>query len=1460
MSNNNVGVVSASHASVVGSDSVKYNDAYVDAGVPPPPPPPPPVDFDDYFSSLPDSFAPLLSSNRLEILWKSLCIADLVHAVDVRAGMTLNRGLHIIPLDADDSSRPQLTFGDKDQNIQLNATLTAGCDYCSNVDEDFDTNLPINERSKTLVKTASLSCDKPLPIDNIVPTLLNLPRIFEYNHMKRAKKFREKFGFLFRIFVWFLNLIEKCLWILERKCKVYLFKIHAKISNDRIMTLQFSGYVLVWNFLPIPFASIALPSSILPRPYALLEKLLTEQPLATAKVKHSNLSSDKILLSLSSAVKDFHIQSRLLVTPPALGVDVTLAGGVALAVEAMIGRDGLQGYGSSEIEPYDANKTNPWLISVSANGAFEKDQVKFNVNNVLLTHDTSSSAVALSGYYEIFKSSPKQNGDQSFPMPGSVASLLIQQYTSKTKSLQRRLQRVLQYNYSFELDEINNVHSTKLDAVSMSIGASHRLLQGGTLITTVFEQLSCKGSFRSKPDAYLDILASKKKRDILRHLPVVNIIVGIQNVFIPPNNKNYSDDGWHKYLPDLQNGRIRLQVLGGVPDDLLGNNESTQIIPGIRFVCDFFTSSFDLKTVSHISEFPELEIYNGDVLKSKLRGTLGGCVVVHLRPAKDKLEVGEVSENPLESYEIDFSDSKVTFTVKECHSTIGHRRMIVPSEATISVNAIRSVLDMKMEGGGTLVECSWDFQGSSPILQSSIITGLNPAYANHEDKLALPILIPALRQGRVCLEVSSVGGINFKQASTGREFKDGLYDWKFFNALVSADSPSNITVLSAILQDKRTMNKLLAICKLVSADLHFVLQYILHSIWRAQAILDKEGIRDPGHAIPRHKTARLLSLLLAGDLTEVSNFSQILNRVNRGDGLDIVQIKVLLQKHVGIYDRWISEFDRILKVAALMLGPMSAPAPYVETALPLSEMPKYKELFRNIPSAKEMYSTLLQKEGVLLDSKFSAYVARVSPYLSFRQVEYLLTLKDWHPNDLRRLKYVYSIKRKVLEFSESYGGLSFLPQSYFVSIFVAEASRSSLRTRKGEGYDHLLIGSKYSKLKEGKKARHTLSTLRKKSYDADREDLLHSLPPTSSRSLNEDSNIEYDYLLSPASRRASGITTVSSQLNGIHVRPLHPVSNSHVKHIFEDDEDEEILSSTFAAWDSHENENSISPPSLKNIEKSVNGVDRHEYCFGDSLLGPTDVAILLQAGLASAQKGSTVVQLNQRMLLDLIASQPDDFAIAVLAEIGTPGGHGSPRVLASALMAFVELEQSSFLEEHRLDMHALLESWLPGYKLPRREDYLAGGRWARQSYYDAIYQVSENILTDAEPYMAVKGHIQKVRHSTQHDLISRPKEFELGGKQVDMSTSAVSVLDKVTKAKASIATADKLGAIAMQYLLKRKRTAKISSSGVCQKAIKSYREAFDACSALLEMDPLAFQSHWFKAFWYETYFTYITNV
>lgn len=236
-------------------------------------------------------------------------------------------------------------------------------------------------------------------------------------------------------------------------------------------------------------------------------------------------------------------------------------------------------------------------------------------------------------------------------------------------------------------------------------------------------------------------------------------------------------------------------------------------------------------------------------------------------------------------------------------------------------------------------------------------------------------------------------------------------------------------------------------------------------------------------------------------------------------------------------------------------------------------------------------------------------------YMSFRQTEYLLQCRDstdWQPSDLRRLRYVYSVKKRVQDISESYGGVSFLPQSFLVSVFLGEATRASLRWARRDRKKRM--EKQWRQTREKKRA-SILPGLRLRS----------NMPRQSSNIVDE---ITEDFVVTPAGR-------VASQQNFAIIAESRPPEAARTV-------------SSFSLME----------------ELSV------DYELGDSLLGPQDVAVLLQAGLTSAMKGSTVVQLNQRMLLDLMTSQPKSFAIAVLAEIGTPGGQGSPRSLTSGKLAF----------------------------------------------------------------------------------------------------------------------------------------------------------------------------------------------
>jgi hypothetical protein len=763
--------------------------------------------------------------------------------------------------------------------------------------------------------------------------------------------------------------------------------------------------------------------------------------------------------------------------------------------------------------------------------------------------------------------------------------------------------------------------------------------------------------------------------------------------------------------------------------------------------------------------------------------------------------------NPLEAYEMDFSASSLSVKIKEWSATLGHRRVIMPTESSFIVKVVESCVDMSMEGK-TQCELSWDFNGLSPILQVTDV-GESPANASYEAKQQEPLVIAPLRQGRLNFHVSAVGGIRIAKAKTLREDREGMYDWKFFNAIVAPDTdPDSAQRIFQVLHDKRSMKRLLAVIKLVNAELYKILEYILTQVWRAKEIFDQEGISDPGHVIPGHKMARLASLFLCGDDSQVDSIRPIIQRITSGEGLDTVVVKELLRQHLTAYDEWAPEIDRAVRWAAVMFGPTAAPLPSVETNVPpLCQVPEYANRFENIPSARQLYDQIHDKLQLPLDPNFSNLVSRVAPYMSFRQIEYLLQARestDWQPSDLRRLRYVYAVKKKVLDISESYGGVSFLPQSFLVSVFLGEATRASLRWAQRDRKKKL---ERQWRSQQKSNKVPTLSGLR-----------YRRMAPRQTSSLEYISENANEFVLTPA--------RVASRGNFADDRVGIP----------EDLAFELQHSSSFRLMDDLD----------------------MDYELGDALLGPQDVAILLQAGLTSAMKGSTVVQLNQRMLLDLMSSQPKSFAVAVLAEIGTPGGQGSTRSLTSALMALLELDQSSFTALNRLDMHALLESWLPGFKVPRREDYLAGGRWARQSFYEAIYAVAKNILEDAECYMALKSHIQRDRHHTEDDPIPQPKEWtkRVSDSSLEHMTSTATTTpsklsEAIQTAKAKIDVADKIGLQLRDMLIKDEVKAK--SSPDYEAAIMAYREAFSSCAQVLELDKCSFQSKWYSEFYRRNY-------
>ncbi len=814
---------------------------------------------------LPDSFAPLLSSSQMEILYESLS-TSLLHAATLNATVRLRPSRHEIPLDKD-TSRPQLILDIPKEGCKVRVVGTVGSDGFS-TEDDLDPSIETCERSIPMVKHAGLTLDPPLPLVNVAPTLIHFPTLFEDNMVKYTLRRMQIVRYALDMLASISSFIEKVLWIIEAKCQIHLGKISiiplykgAEKMKDGAdvdepqwrLSLAFSGHVVLFGWIPIPFINVSLPTWIIPQPHALLEYLVSSQPLASAEIKQEEIAEERIALALINAVESWSTDVEAVATPPALSVDLALPGGITVAMEAMHGKDVSGGRPRDDVEVsgrlvgrggmveshsnsdtlssctmfsendtrnkfrrnlhrskpktikrqntasvFDANKIVPWKFHAALKGKVDAHQLSIVCTNVSATHGPPSDAqrysyhngskISLSGNFvvctpdsavyekaDVYTNIPRKVSTaqlQNLALNAerrSVAAILLfpEKLTSMSKSLNYRHANLLKYDYNFDIGE-----DTSLDAVSLSVGATHPMLKGGTIVTTILESIYSYGTLSAREDSIIDMGELRRKRNFLRHLPAIDFTFGIRNIFIPEESFSFSDDGQTRCIPELLGGQVMVRVVGGFEEPTtstrVGNGKnglrqgsdvsSLYVEEGVKVVVDFGIDSLALSNTTKVNEFPELDIFDDQKLTSNLVGTIDGTIGFHLRPQNQNQDaviesLAKNLLNPLEAFEIEFSGSNVGLKLSEANVILGHRRLIMPSETTFGVYIVESIVDMAFDGK-TECELNWDFQGSSPILQSTTV-GLDPQMAAHEEKEQVKLLIYSLRQGRFNLNVSS---------------------------------------------------------------------------------------------------------------------------------------------------------------------------------------------------------------------------------------------------------------------------------------------------------------------------------------------------------------------------------------------------------------------------------------------------------------------------------------------------------------------------------------------------------------------------------------------------------------------------------------------------------------------------------------------------------------------------------
>lgn len=141
--------------------------------------------------------------------------------------------------------------------------------------------------------------------------------------------------------------------------------------------------------------------------------------------------------------------------------------------------------------------------------------------------------------------------------------------------------------------------------------------------------------------------------------------------------------------------------------------------------------------------------------------------------------------------------------------------------------------------------------------------------------------------------------------------------------------------------------------------------------------------------------------------------------------------------------------------------------------------------------------------------------------------------------------------------------------------------------------------------------------------------------------------------------------------------------------------------------------------------------------FIQGLLGPHDIAVLLQCTLASPLPTRTV-QVNRHMLLSLLERAP----VAAIRQVLCVLSGNSPRILAHVLYGLFNQPQD--LLRNPLDTPAFVEraTQIP---MPRQVEFLAYGKRAMDSYYQALWEAANALVQSFEAENALFSHLRESR-------------------------------------------------------------------------------------------------------------------
>eukprot|EP00927_Polykrikos_kofoidii_P034331 TRINITY_DN29143_c0_g1_i1.p1 TRINITY_DN29143_c0_g1~~TRINITY_DN29143_c0_g1_i1.p1 ORF type:complete len:1594 (-),score=268.47 TRINITY_DN29143_c0_g1_i1:63-4553(-) len=807
--------------------------------------------------------------------------------------------------------------------------------------------------------------------------------------------------------------------------------------------------------------------------------------------------------------------------------------------------------------------------------------------------------------------------------------------------------------------------------------------------------------------------------------------------------------------------------------------------------------------------------------------------------APAELEIGNgLEETQRSAMLISLNSSSFDLNFRDARASVGGLSIVLPSFVHLQIEALEALINA--EGLGRVhLHATWKgLEGqvvvSNAARQMSVVLPPPPQTGGAE------IRIGAMGKVSMCID----GGVDA------------------------------VTLGNRVLDEEATFGPLLKLAAMF--NLQSALDQALNFARVVRNVLRSESVWEPKDAIPAGRLSRLLARVcleagtngearaMEGSTLLEQKFFELVTQVIDAKGVNVTEMTRLLwdflppeacrmvQHHTSELDWLIKYVDAFLRPTESTTGP--------DASLARETPPSFifrRELEDVAPCAARLYE-LLDRQGSHT-RHFQQSLARAAPFLTTKQVEHLLRCERLSPELRQRLTFILGLKRRAEKVALGYGGPAFMPQGMVVGFFLATAMRGSLVSAGAASSNAPVVTSL-----SGEASRQCLQPRQPRQQKGSR---LASLLREQRVVAAELARLQdYQHRLAEETSRLAGLDDSDATVGG-PLRPSTPAGedpggtvigeecrNEDVRSMLEclaPDTSQwapakvAIRTNTDLAFASIEHaarvvarrrasrETAGGGPAVRSGASSQAATDMFD--LGTSLLGPAEVAVLLQSGLAAFPQGRQVQQ-NQRMLLEILVSQPPLFLKGVLYELSN---NGSSRVLANHLLALLDVSQDAIRPHARLDVADLLTAAL-GVHMPRRNDFMAGGSRAGNSYTVFVLRAAKQVLEECEPYVALRYWLQRAELPVQ-TYCAQP------------APAAKRTVDEAIRC---VRSADELGKAWLQGRhapWAQGAGAAVSSDAAREVAVEAYRTAFASCSAALKSCPEMLRAEWLKEFWARNY-------